>query len=140
MAKSSINEFLLEDVYLLCQGGSASLIEWLKENKIIGDFDGEECDKCINGTFYSVRDTSYSKDGFVWRCKNRKCNNKISIRRGSWFEQSHLTLQQVFKVTYMWVYKCQQQFVMRECRLSSFATIVDWYNFCREVCYNTEKR
>ena len=76
MAKSSINELLLEDVYLLCQGGSASLIEWLKEKKIIDDFDGEECNKCNNGTLYSVRDTSYSKDGFVWRCKNRKCNNK----------------------------------------------------------------
>ena len=40
----------------------------------------------------------------------------------------------------MWLYKCQQQFVMRECRLSSFATIVDWYNFCREVCVTILKR
>ena len=34
----------------------------------------------------------------------------------------------------MWVWKCDQQFIMRECRLSSFFTIVDWCNFCRELC------
>ena len=31
----------------------------------------------------------------------------------------------------MWAWKCDQQFIIRECWLSSFSTIVDC---CRELC------
>ena len=41
---------------------------------------------------------------------------------------------QIVKLTYYWVYKCTEQFVQRELRISSNSTIVDWYNFAREVC------
>ena len=81
-----------------------------------------------------VRDTSYKSDGKVWRCSNRTCNAKVSIRKGSWFEGSHLTLEQVLKLTYLWVWKSSEAFTMRECRIGGEHTIVDWYMFCREVC------
>ena len=81
-----------------------------------------------------VRDASYSKDEMVWKCTNRKCNKKVSVRKGSWLEGSHLTLEQILKFTYMWVWRCDQEFIMRECRMGSCSTIVDWCSFAREVC------
>ena len=38
------------------------------------------------------------------------------------------------KLTYYWVYRCTEEFVKRELRISSYSTIVDWYNFAGEVC------
>ena len=32
------------------------------------------------------------------------------------------------------MYKCSEQFVKWEMRISSNSTIVDWFNFAREVC------
>ena len=82
------SKFLLEDLFALCQGGQdcSILVAWLKEKKVIGDFTNEKCEKCDVGKLALIRDASYSKDSFVWRCNNRRCNKKISIRRGSWFE------------------------------------------------------
>ena len=45
-----------------------------------------------------------------------------------------MTLEQLLLFTYMWVWRCEQQFIMRECRIGSCSTIVDWCNFAREVC------
>ena len=73
------SKFLLEDLFALCQGGQdcSILVAWLKEKKVIGDFTDEKCEKCDVAL---IRD---AKDSFVWRCNNRRCNKKISIRRGS---------------------------------------------------------
>ena len=110
-----------------------NLILWLQEKGVIGDF-ARDCVPCLEGKLTLKRDSSYGKDGFVWRCTKKECGYKISIRAGSWFENSHLTLQQVVKLTYYWVYKTRQETVKRELKISCDETVVDWYNFCREVC------
>ena len=76
----------------------------------------QDCPRCTEGRMRLVRDASYSKDEMVWKCTNRKCNKKVSMRKGSWLEGSHLTLEQILKFTYMWVWRCDQEFIiMREC-------------------------
>lgn len=45
-----------------------------------------------------------------------------------------MTLAQALKVTYYWVIKTRQETVARELRIGSEHTLVDWFNFCREVC------
>ena len=49
-------------------------------------------------------------------------------------ENSNLSLQQVVKLTYYWVYKTRQDTVRRELKIVCEETLVDWYNLCREVC------
>ena len=75
-----------------------------------------------------------------WRCSNGKCNKKLSIREGSWFSKSKHLLEQIVKLTYYWVYKCPADFVTRELRIGSERTLVDWYNFSREVCVEIIQR
>jgi len=78
-------------------------------------------------------DKSYSKDGVVWRCSNRKCK-KNSVREGSWFSGTHLLLEQTVKLTHYWVYEQPGQFISRELKIGGEHTVVDWRNFAREVC------
>ena len=60
---------------------------------------------------------------------------ELNIRKISWFEQSNLnlTLEEIIKLTYWWCCGLTENQIMHQLRLS-FATVVDWANFCREVC------
>ena len=45
-----------------------------------------------------------------------------------------MSLKQIVKLTYYWVYKLPQSFVEEELRIGSCTTLVDWFSFAREVC------
>ena len=83
------SRFLLEDLLAALGQDCSILVAWLKEKKVIRDFTDKRREKCNIGKLALIRDAS--KDSFVWQCNNRRCNKKISIRRESWFERSHLT-------------------------------------------------
>ena len=40
-------------------------------------------------------------DGVTWHCPVKACKKKFSIRRGSFFEKSHLQLWQLLGLTYL---------------------------------------
>jgi hypothetical protein len=46
-------------------------------------------------------DTS-ANDGFGWRCANQRCPTRRTIRAGSFFERSLITLDKWLYVTYLW--------------------------------------
>lgn len=121
-----------DDIYEITRD-SSELILWLQDRGIIGNF-SRDCVRCFEGRITLKKDSSYGRDGFVWRCTKKECGYKISVRAGSWFENSHLTLQQVIKLTYYWVHKYRQDTVVRELKINCAETVVDWYNLCREVC------
>ena len=111
------------------------------EKNLIADLRGKSCHKCGVGKFTLVKDNCYKLDGHVYRCTNRKgtsgrakCYTKVSIRKGSWFEKSHLSIPQILKLTYLWAYEAENRLIQREAEIGGCATIVDWKNFCREVC------
>ena len=62
-----------------------------------------DCPSCHTGRLRLVKDASYSKDGYVFKCSIHSCSKKVSIKKGSWFEGSHMTLEQVLKLTYVGV-------------------------------------
>jgi len=69
----------------------------------------------------------------------KNCCKKVSIRKGFWFHGHNLTLEQIRCITYFWIYKVDQEFVKHELSINN-QTIVDWYNYCREVRFNSGKR
>lgn len=77
-----------------------------------------------------MKDSSFSKDLFLWKCTINKCGKKVSIRQGSWFSNSNLTLENIVFITYSCVYRATEDFVIHELEVSR-QTIVD---FWREVC------
>lgn len=109
------------------------LIDWLLKIGLLLNLSGIVCQFCEKGRFGLRKDSSFSKDNCCWRCSNKECNKKVSIREGSWFSKSSLTLEKLLLITYFWVYRADQEFVQHELEISH-TTIVDWYNFAREIC------
>ena len=105
----------------------------LQEKGLIGGF-SIYCVRCFEGRLTLKNDSSYGRDDFIWRCTKKECGYKVSVRAGSWFENSHLTLKEFVKLTYYWVHKTRQETARRWVRINCEETVVDWYNFCREVC------
>ena len=90
----------------------------------------------VQSVYFTFRqDKIYSSDCVLWRCSHSKCRNKISLREKSWFSGIHLSLDQVIKLIYYWVYKLPLEFIARELKkIGSEQTIVDWCQFARDVC------
>jgi len=100
---------------------------------LLGDFSGV-WSVCVEGSVRLVEDKSYTKDGLVWCCSNRKCNKKTTIKEGSWFAGTHLLLEQAVKLTNYWVFELSGDSLSRELRIGGEHTVVDWRNFTWEVC------
>uniref|UniRef100_A0A914VW32 ISXO2-like transposase domain-containing protein n=1 Tax=Plectus sambesii TaxID=2011161 RepID=A0A914VW32_9BILA len=70
-------------------------------------------------------------DGEHWRC--RDCSMTQSIRKGSFFEKSHLSLMELLELIYWWTTDNSQVAIMLEVECSH-TTLIDWFMFCRDIC------
>lgn len=121
----------LKHLFALEYEGNAVVLEWCMANGLIGKY--YECPVCS-------REMKLNKcsgvDGFEWRCHLRGENahdRRRSIRNGTWFARSHLSIIVVLQMTYMWVYKASNEFIKNEMAVNNH-TVIDWKGFCREVC------
>ncbi|KAL9952487.1 hypothetical protein ACROYT_G039751 [Oculina patagonica] len=108
-------------------------INWLMDEGLIAK--ERLCPKCEEGmTLTKCADRS---DSFKWECrkqvKGERHKAEISIRKGSWFEKSKMTLEEIVKLTYWWCQDLDQSQIKHELGLAE-STGVDWDSFCREVC------
>lgn len=76
-------------------------------------------------------------DNYVSRRKQRRirCNFKTSIRKGTFFEKSHLRIEVILKFIHFWIYNTPLNIIQFNLKISS-RTAVDFANFCREVVYD----
>ena len=76
-------------------------------------------------------------DRYKWECRRqiggKRHKVEMSIRKGSWFENSNLSLEEVLKLTYWWCRDVKQEEICHELNIASH-TAVDWDSFCRETC------
>lgn len=77
-------------------------------------------------------------DHFGWGCRTEGGDNphriQRSIRNGTWFELSRLTIPQILLLSFMWCAKEPHGFIAEQLQISP-STVTDWANFCREVCF-----
>ena len=125
----SANPVTSYELFDLCSD-SSELRLYLLKSGLLGDFGGI-CKKCKIGHVDIVRDCG---ERHVWLCKNRKCRVKISIRTGSFFAKSHLDFSTILRIIHGWIHELPQQYIMMELKIGSPTTVVDWFNFCRDVC------
>ena len=57
-----------------------------------------------------------------------------ALRRGSFFEGSKLSFKTILCLIHALIYKLPYDFVRLELNIGSRHTVVDWFNFYREVC------
>ena len=110
---------------------SAKLQAFLRVHKVLFSFNGD-CSRCANGRI-NLRQDKSMPDGQIWRCSNRRCTAKLPIRKYAFFSGSHLSLAQVTKLIYYWTYRYPIEIAVHETSISE-KTVIDFYNFCREVC------
>ena len=72
---------------------------------------------------------------FLWRCTSKNCTKTFSIRVGTFFDKSKLSIEKIFKIIYCWVIELSQLQCSHETGVSQHS-LVDWYNFCRDICFD----
>ena len=86
------------------------------------------CPKCFALCNFVTKDGS-----FCWRCTKRGCQLVVSLREGSFFSGSHLKISQILEIIYWWSRNSTVDQVFQETGITK-VTIVDWFNFIRDVC------
>ena len=109
------------------------LIQWLMGEGLLAK--SRLCSVC--GSDMILVNCDDRSDGFKWECRRRidgkRHRVEMSIRTGSWFAQSNMTLEEILKYTYWWCQDLDQVQIRHELVLATH-TGVDWDSFCREVC------
>ncbi len=72
-------------------------------------------------------------DGVRWKCMDTTCNTSKSIRSGSFYDKSRLTLQQWMIIMFFWAEEIP---VTNTARYGTVIekTCVDMYGWFRDVC------
>lgn len=108
------------------------LIEWCMNVGLIAN--RYECCKCgDNMKLYKRTDVI---DGFSWRCQKfgeNKHDVRRRLRKGTWFDESTLSMSEILILTHMWCVQLSNQSIKCELGVSP-TTIVNWKSFCRDVC------
>ena len=120
-----------------------ALLEWLRDKRLLAR--NRTCGQCVPDAGQAdierrrhfwctqVRDASKA-DGAMHRCKY--CRKKYSLRYKSFFFGSHLPLRVILVIIYLWINRLRvgQVLGLLAGEVVSNHTVIDWYNFCRDVC------
>ena len=104
----------------------ATIIAWLQQKNLIKI--SMTCSKCSSQCRFLPK-----KGTFFWRCPMKGCQAVKSVRDGSFFSMSRLPLHTLLKLMYWWSVQDKVSKAVKECGVSK-RVVVDWYNFCRDVC------
>lgn len=102
-------------------------LEWLAKRRLVRN--ELQCPTC--GILCAYVAFAQGIDGRRWACR---CGFRKSVRDGSFFTGSHLSLKQIVIAVYCWCYDLPQTFMKHEAEITDDGTIVDWCNFMREEC------
>lgn len=117
------------------------LIKKLMEFGVLLKEDASPCPSCGHKLVLVERNCLIDK--FKWRCNNfiqpvkkKKipCKFEVSIRTGTFFSKSHLTLAEIAKFICCWCQNMSLTTICNETRISG-RTAVDFGSLCREVVY-----
>ena len=126
-----LHDFKYSDLFKATED-EISAIAWCQNNGLIAK--DKMCASCGSPTALRERDTVKNK-GFYFRCTLRSCRKEISVRKDTWFEGSHLRIATIIQFVYFW---CRDYVIQDELQFQlgivGEHTIVDWKNFCRDIC------
>ena len=95
------------------------VIQFCQEKKLISKI--KSCRTCEHPR-HLKKEKSYA-----WRCRNTKCIMWASLREGTFFSRSKLTMAQILKLIYLWSHKMATvKNIRRECGIKSAHTLTDW--------------
>ena len=101
-----------EEIVQITSLNKLELVKWCQEKGILAK--NYLCPKCLEPMrLCESSSKNTSSDGFVWKCRRRidKRLHQVerSIRKGSFFENSNLTIEENIKMIYFWTQNISQQ-------------------------------
>lgn len=117
----------LNNIYEITNEKKSS-VEYSMDNMLIAK--KRYCKKCRNKMILSEFDNNV--DGFIWRCQKKKCETKKSIKFGSFFEKSNLSIGVWIKLIYFWSIRMPILLASRQLEISRF-TCRQSYKYCRQI-------
>ena len=107
-------------------GGTPAIIAFLQGKNVLA---GQK--QCVCGTMMVLQDRSDISDGCRWRCPD--CRKTGSIRSGSFFAKSKITLQKWLLLMHWWSRQYAVKDAAEETGVSE-PTAVQVYSWLRDVC------
>ena len=115
------------DIGSVIFGETEELIDFLQQKHLLAS--SMVCSRC--NTAMTLRQKSDISDGSIFRCGS--CKTTKSLRTGSFFSKSKLTLQQWLVLLYWWVREYPVTDAAEEAKVGR-DTAIDVYQWLREVC------
>lgn len=109
-------------------GNQETIVVKLREANLLVNI--YRCDGCQELMRERVSRVS---DGIMFECSKRTCRRSKSIRVGSFFEQSRLTLCECMLFLHLWSKNYSEKLICDDFNFSN-KTVVDWSRFCRDLC------
>lgn len=88
------------------------------------------CDACLGP---AAQINHRCADSWVWRCPRRGCQKRMSVRRGTIFENSKLPISKALQLMYWWCQELSVAQAAHEVGVSQ-VTVIDWFLRFREIC------
>jgi len=108
-------------------GGERKVLEYFQEHGLIRR--GAECEPC--GRSYTLVKKKGSVTGFLLRCAG--CKKKIALNKDAFFDGTHLHLPKLLGLMYFWAAETGLTQATNHLSISS-ATVVQWYQYFRDIC------
>ncbi|XP_067046013.1 uncharacterized protein [Acropora muricata] len=93
----------------------------------------QQCSRC--GCNMELTEATRVKDGYMWRCANKRCRTWLSIRSGSFFEGSNIMLSSWLHLMFLWVIQISGGRIAGLPSLSN-PTVVRALGELRKICSN----
>ena len=118
-------------LYAIIEQGTLAFINWLQQKGLLKD--RRRCSSRGCRSVMELRETSEGTDGYLWRCPLRGCGKRCSLRKGTFFENSNLSMGEILSLVYCWAVGMTMSTTATVMELSHH-TVIDWFNCLREEC------
>ena len=89
------------------------------------------CIKCMLKDRVSTQKNFESADGFCFKCL--RCKRRFSIRQGSFFSRSNLSIYQIMCLVTLFANRISMTETSVRLNISA-KTVIEWFDFFRRVC------
>ena len=115
----------------LCRklGTTQDAISWCRQTGLLRQ--NLDCPRCGRDCREVPREGYPEKVAF--RCPRKGCQKVMSLRHGSYFSNSKLSIELILRLILLWIKKTPVSKAASELEIRK-GTVVDWYNFNRDVC------
>ena len=111
-----------------------AIVDFMKEHKLLTS--SCNCLICTKPMEMVTRPLSSTSDGFGWRCTNQRCSKRHTyhtIRSGSFFENSKVTLSKWLYIIYLWSHQTKVTAAVKQVDIGE-KTVIQMYQYLRDVC------